>query len=66
MSSREHHLILLKPGDKVYAHRYISHSFHIQTCVNVWSSQFLYTYFTLPDQETIDITDIHNKIRINL
>jgi hypothetical protein len=28
MSSREHHLILLKPDDKVYAHCYLSHSLH--------------------------------------
>jgi len=35
MSSRQHHLILLKPGDKVYGKRYLSHSFHTQTFVKV-------------------------------
>jgi len=66
MSSREQHLILLKPGDKVYAHHYLSHSFHIETCVKVWSSQLSHTYFTLFDQETTDITDIHDKISFSL
>jgi hypothetical protein len=31
--STEHHLILLKPGDKEYAHFYLHHSFLTKTCL---------------------------------